>query len=138
MSKTAEANATEAVVQDITSKTQMTLSPDIIAMIAAAVAAAVKEAKRDPKAEEAEAREEANRERVRQEEEQRIANMKARQAHCPHLDAYENYAFVGQRNCLGQYVFICSQCFRPFHPSDPDYSEFAKYVKLDKMGAARQ
>ncbi len=116
----------------------LTITPEVLAMIGAAVAAAVKEAKRDDKAEAIKAQQEAEREIVRQEEQVRLANMHARQASCPHLDAYENYAFCGQKNCAGQVVFICSQCIRAFKPGDPDYNDFVRYVKWDRLGNARQ
>lgn len=138
MAKQAEANATvESVKQDVASA-GLAITPEILAMISAAVAAAVKESKRDEKAEAEESRREEDRERVRLEEQARIANIRARQDNCPHLDAYENYAFCGQRSCAGEYIFICSQCVRPFRPSDPDYANYVRYVKWDKMGAARQ
>jgi hypothetical protein len=138
MAKTAESNATVDQVAGQVAQAGMTITPEVLAMIAAAVAAAVKESKRDEKAEAEEARKEAERQMVRDEELQRIANLKARQDSCPHLDAYENFAFCGQKNCLGQLVFICSQCIKPFKPGDPDYNNFVRFVKWDRVGNARQ
>jgi hypothetical protein len=136
MSKQAEDNATEAVAGKVAAA-GFELTPAMLAMIGAAVASAVKESKRDAKVEAQEARTEAEREQVRKEELQRIANMEARQNACPHLDTYENYAFCGQKNCLGQIVFICSQCCKPFRPGEPDYNNFVRFVKWDKLGNAR-
>ena len=133
-----EATAEEVVKEEVRQTLGASaITPDMLAMIGAAVAAAVKEAKRDEDYEKRKAEEESNREMVRREEEQRLLNIRARQDQCPHLDAYENHAFVGQKNCLGQYVFICSQCFRAFKPEDPDYANFVRFVKVEKMGNAR-
>jgi hypothetical protein len=128
----------EALTAKVAESQQLTVTPDLVALIAAAVAAAVKEAGRDEDKEAAKARAEADREVVRREEEQRLANIIARQAACPHLDAYENYAFCGQRNCMGQYVFLCSQCFKPFTPGDPEYNNYVRFIKWERMGQARQ
>lgn len=128
----------EALAQDIGKAQGLQVTPDLVALIAAAVSAAVREANRNPEEEAEKERIAADRQRVRDEEEQRIANIKARQDMCPHLDAYENYAFVGQRNCAGQVVFVCTQCFRPFKPEDPDYTNYARFLKWDRIGNARQ
>lgn len=137
MTKAAEKEQTaDQVVQQV-ANAGFTITPDIVALISAAVAAAVKEANRDEDKEAEKARQEADRQIVRKEEMQRLANMKERQAQCPHLDAYENYAFCGQKNCMGQLVFICSQCFRPFHPTDPDYAHYVRFVKWERLGNAR-
>lgn len=139
MAKTAtEKEATVEALTDSVAKQGVTISPEIIALIAAAVASAVKEAGRDEDAEKKKAREEEDRDRVRKEELQRLENTKARQAACTHMDPYDHYAFCGQKNCLGQYVFLCLQCFKPFVPGDPEYNHFARYLKWDKMGSARQ
>lgn len=138
MAKTADKDlAVDSTVKQVESA-GITITPDILAMIGAAVAAAVKEAKKDDKADAIRAQQEAERDIVRQEEQARLANMRARQDSCPHIDAYENYAFCGQKNCAGQVVFICSQCIRPFRPGDPDYNDFVRYVKWDRLGNARQ
>jgi (p)ppGpp synthase/HD superfamily hydrolase len=107
------------------------------ALITSAVAAAVAEAKKPYVDEADKARKDAEREQVRQEEENRIRNKQARQNACPHVDAYENFAFVGQRNCLGQIVFVCSQCCKPFPPGDPEYNNLIRFVKSERLGAAR-
>jgi hypothetical protein len=110
---------------------------DLQALISAAVSAAVAESRKpyiDPVIEAAKRQ---GREDVRAQENQRLANMAAAQDNCAHMDGNENYAFVGQRNCLGQAIFICSQCYRPFKPTDPDYASFARFVKGDKLGNAR-
>lgn len=139
MAKTAEANATvDSIAGDLNKNQGLTITPDLIALIAAAVSAAVKEAGRDEDKEADKARKEEDRQRVIAEEENRLANVRARQDACPHLDAYENYAFCGQKNCRGEVVFICSQCVRPFAPSDPEYSNFVRFVKWDRLGNARQ
>jgi hypothetical protein len=114
------------------------ITPDLIALLSAAVASAVKEANRDEDAEVKRAQEERDRDMVRAEEQQRLANVKARQANCPHMDPYDHYAFCGQKNCKGEIIFLCMQCFKPFRPGDPEYNFYARYLKWDKIGSARQ
>lgn len=139
MSKTAEQK--DATVSTIASELQanqgVVITPDLIQLISMAVAAAVKEANRDEDKEKQKANDEAARQIVRREEEMRLANIKARQDSCPHLDSYEKYAFCGQKNCAGQLVFLCSQCIKPFAPGDPEYNHYLKYVKWDRLGNAR-
>jgi hypothetical protein len=138
MAKAAEANAAvDSIAQDLSAKQGLTITPDLIALIAAAVSAAVKEANRDEDKEAEKARKAIERQQVIDEENQRIANLKAKQDACPHLDAYENYAFVGQRNCKGELVFLCSQCVKPFQPGDSEYGHYIRFVKADRVGNAR-
>lgn len=139
MAKAAEANAAvDTIAGDLSRNQGLSITPDLIALIAAAVASAVKEAGRDEDKEADKARKAADRDRVIDEENQRIANMHARQNACPHLDAYENYAFCGQKTCAGQLVFICSQCVKPFMPGDPEYNNYVRFVKWERIGNARQ
>lgn len=125
-------------VQSTASAQQLNMTAEMLQqLISAAVTAAVAEAKKPYVDEEEKARKERERDIVRREEQQRIANKKAAQDNCPHVDPYENYAFVGQRNCMGQVVFICSQCCKPFAPGDPEYNQYVRYLKHDRLGAAR-
>lgn len=137
MAKTAETDATVKATANELQSQGFTITPEVLALISAAVASAVKESKRDEKEEARLAKEEADRQMVRMEEEERLRQKKLRQDNCPHLDAYENFAFVGQRNCMGQVMFLCTQCCKPFLPGDPEYANYARYVKYEKLGAAR-
>lgn len=134
----AEKDATvESLAQNVAVSQGMTITPELIALLSAAVASAVRESNRDPDKEASKEREERDRNMVREEERIRMLNTKARQDNCPHMDAYDHYSFGGQRNCKGEMIYVCLQCFKAFTPDDPTYNHFLRYIKWDRMGSAR-
>lgn len=79
-------------------------------------------------------------------DERRLEAAKAERAKCPHIagsnllsecqDWYKRTSIVWHRLNTGEEVGLCTNCFRNFFPSDPDYTAWRKKTSFNRRSAA--